>query len=264
MSGEVWTEKEQDFLKANYRDFGPRGCAKSLERGYSSVSNKAGKLDLSFWKKPSICDETFFDNWTKESAYCYGLLLSDGFMAVARDKRYRGVGYRVEFETTDEELAEVFVRCIKGKVRRKSRSRKDSFVVAMNGQYVYARLWSLGFCPFKSLNERWPKFPSDKFYWHFLRGYLDGDGCVSCCRGYLRAEFLGGKGFLERLKSFVERFGIETNKLVPRQDRKVLSLAITNKESLKILAIKMYCDSEGLRLSKKCGRFKEYFSNEIL
>jgi hypothetical protein len=49
--GKPWTEREVAFLRANYRQLGPGGCATALGRPYFAVATKAYSLGLTKKRK---------------------------------------------------------------------------------------------------------------------------------------------------------------------------------------------------------------------
>lgn len=70
----VYTEKELQFLKDNYKILGPEACAKELNRSRHGVQAKASELGLRMWRtKPWTNDEIQFliDNYAEHGAlYC--------------------------------------------------------------------------------------------------------------------------------------------------------------------------------------------------
>ena len=52
------------------------------------------------------------------------------------------------------------------------------YTLQIGSKKIYAKLTELGFTPNKSLILQYPPIP-DEYICHFLRGYFDGDGCVS-------------------------------------------------------------------------------------
>ncbi|MBI3255911.1 MAG: hypothetical protein HYZ63_02980, partial [Candidatus Andersenbacteria bacterium] len=58
-----------------------------------------------------------------------------------------------------------------------TKNRKRKYVLQIGSRRIYERLIELGFTEKKSLTLKFPSIP-DEFLCHFVRGYLDGDGCV--------------------------------------------------------------------------------------
>jgi hypothetical protein len=56
--------------------------------------------------------------------------------------------------------------------------RKDRFILRIGNKNLYDSLVTLGLYPSKPLTIHTPSIPR-KMVSHFVRGYFDGDGCVS-------------------------------------------------------------------------------------
>ena len=69
-------------------------------------------------------------------------------------------------------------------VEIKTRNRKTSFVSSeiselnISSTYLVNSLEKLGFTRYKTVECTFPPIPDD-MYLHFIRGYVDGDGCLS-------------------------------------------------------------------------------------
>lgn len=127
------------------------------------------------WPQRSV--DQFFDVWTPEMAYLLGYFSADGCMY--RNKR--GSCY-VGFVSTDAELIQT-VKHLMGVTNaiEEYQSPKPHhmrrYTLQVGSRKLYERLLQLGFTPRKSLTVRFPAVP-DEVLAHFVRGNLDGDGCV--------------------------------------------------------------------------------------
>lgn len=75
----------------------------------------------------------------------------------------------------------------------------------------------------KSVSDFYPSVP-DEWFGHFLRGYLDGDGCVTVEKGHVRVFFMGTLGFLEGLSRQISRItGVVYKEPIRRKDASVYS-----------------------------------------
>lgn len=120
-------------------------------------------------------DETFFDSWTPESAYIFGLLISDGTITInPRGSRY------VEFLSTDRELVDLFRSLLRSnhKISLKKRPASEQhckpiYRIQIGNKHMLSRLSRIGLSR-KSVLPRISK----RHYRDFVRGFFDGDGCV--------------------------------------------------------------------------------------
>lgn len=112
--------------------------------------------------------------WTPDLAYAVGLIVTDGNLS--KDGRH------FDFTSNDRDLIETFKKClgIANKVVKKKSSytnRFSSFRIQFSDVALYRWLANIGLMPNKSKIIGKLDIPDDYFF-HFLRGHLDGDGTV--------------------------------------------------------------------------------------
>lgn len=127
------------------------------------------------WPARSV--ESFFDSWTPEMAYVLGYFAADGCMY--RNKRG---SYYVGFTSTDYELIKTTKRLMGAtnaieEYQRPKPNCKRRYVLQIGSKRLFRRLLELGFTPHKSRTLKFPSIPEVALC-HFVRGNLDGDGCV--------------------------------------------------------------------------------------
>lgn len=133
-------------------------------------------------------NQKYFDIIDDEyKAYWLGLLYADGC-----NKDDRG-SWSIELQEQDKYLLDGLnksLNCEKPLLFRDLKSKKpnwsNSYTLEINSKYMCERLTELGCHPRKSLTL---KFPTENqvpvhLLQHFIRGYIDGDGCIF----YLKKE----------------------------------------------------------------------------
>ena len=160
------------------------------------------------WPQRSI--ENFFDTWTPDMAYVLGYFAADGTMY----KNKRGSHY-IGFTSTDYELLVMVKRLMNASNQIEHYDMGPSqlirYTLQVGSKKLYRRAEELRFTPNKSLTLKFPDVPSD-YLNHFVRGYLDGDGCVYIGtytpKGRNKAKFIfrttftcGSFDFLSTLRS---------------------------------------------------------------
>lgn len=110
--------------------------------------------------------------WSSKFAYAVGLITADG--SLSKDGRH------VSFVSKDIEMIINFQKCLGvickiGKKSSGSNQNKVYHVVQIGDVNFYNFLLSIGLMPNKSKVIKNVKVP-DKYFFHFLRGYFDGDG----------------------------------------------------------------------------------------
>ena len=180
-------------------------------------------------------------------AYVLGFFTADGNMI--RSKRG---AYFISFEITDRELLEQIRSALDSNHKITVRKRRDHWKAAyrlqIGSKEIFKDLILLGLSPNKSKIIRLPKVP-DNYFFHFLRGYFDGDGNI-VARYFTRSNrkrklFVfrtrftsGNELFLEDLKSKLKEL-VNLRGSIFWQDKNVWVLSYGAVDS-KILFSKMY------------------------
>lgn len=113
--------------------------------------------------------------WSPEFAYALGLLVTDGNLS--KDGRH------FNFTSKDFELVQVFRRCLRldNKIGTKtsgySNHKGTYYYVQFGNVRLYKELLRIGLMPNKSKRIGEMDIP-EPYMPDFLRGHLDGDGCV--------------------------------------------------------------------------------------
>ncbi len=112
-------------------------------------------------------NESFFDTWTGELAWLLGLIWSDGCL----------MRNMVEICSTDYDLLEQVAALIEMPNGIRTKNNGRAWRINFTSKRVATWLRSLGLVESKSLIITFPTIPTE-FYPDFVRGLLDGDGCV--------------------------------------------------------------------------------------
>lgn len=163
-------------------------------------------------------DEHIFDEIdTEEKAYWLGFLFADGGLSSHPENGKARYEIELSLKNSDKEHLHKFnkfMKCIKDNV-------KTSKVKAGGKEYARCRwritnkhLWetlnNYGCTPQKSLTLEFPEeliFSDKSLIRHFIRGYFDGDGCltryVSAHTVTPHVTILGTPEFLHKLESYI-------------------------------------------------------------
>ena len=127
-------------------------------------------------------DEHIFDKIdTEEKAYWLGFLMADGYN---QENRYC-VSLRLQYE--DIEILEKFQKFLKTespiskytRITNKNKLVRDYCNLSIHSVILSKQLASLGCIQGKTYTLEFPTYISSDLLNHFLRGYFDGDGCIS-------------------------------------------------------------------------------------
>jgi len=166
-----------------------QSCRRFTDKNLTSWLYKTGKLKKKpRYKNPAREPQVnidFFKKWSPEMAYILGYFAADGSMyANPRGSKY------ITFSSIDREMLEKVKQSLNSKHKIALRKRynanwKDSFTFQIGSKEMYGDLVKLGFMQNKARRFHLPKVPK-KYMNHFIRGYFDGDGSVTC--GYTRRK----------------------------------------------------------------------------
>ncbi|MDP8260952.1 MAG: LAGLIDADG family homing endonuclease [Candidatus Kappaea frigidicola] len=135
-------------------------------------------------------------------AYVLGLWFADGSLEDAWYIR----GKYIRFVSTDYSLTLSVKHILAAQHPIKilpptTKNGKRKYFIRIGDHEIYTDLEKLGVHPNKSLTMKFPQVPID-FLSDFVRGYLDGDGCVHIEKAKRRIKVIftsGSKNFLQAL-----------------------------------------------------------------
>ncbi|MDO9231374.1 MAG: LAGLIDADG family homing endonuclease [bacterium] len=202
--------------------------------------------------------------WNPKLAYVVGLITADG--SLSRDGRH------INFTSKDLQLIKLFKKCLKlrvsiGKKAREKETEKKYFQVQFGNVIFYRWLVDLGLFPNKSRTIEGLKIP-DKYFFDFLRGYFDGDGCIysywdprwhSSYMFYL--EFTSAShNFLVWLQKIIKKLTKVEGRIVPAHRSFQLRFA---KKNTRIVFDKMFYTEKLPCLKRKLSKAKKIFFTDI-
>jgi hypothetical protein len=206
------------------------------------------------------CNKGFFSNYTKESCYWAGFILADGNLRVNRNSLQIKIGKK------DKEHLYSFLKVIEC---------DDLSLVKEYDNYVSV---TISLDEFKNgLTNNFEITPrktytaiiSDKIpnnlIKHFIRGYLDGDGCISMNKEIITLSFVGTNKILCFLRDyFKNEIGVKLKSKhdkPPIQERgeNIGEIHYSGKNAIKILNVLYDEITENNYLNRK---FLKYFNYE--
>lgn len=172
-------------------------------------------------------NKDFFKKWSNEMAYVLGFLYADGDI---EDNRESSRTQYTTFASTDKDILEAIKKAMDSDHNLSYRVAHDVtykngktyksrgiYRLRIGSKEMYEDLLKFGLTPRKSLTIEFPENIPNQYLNHFIRGYFDGDGCVTIKRGIgkkgqpilkgIAVIFTSGsKIFLEGLSKKVHEF----------------------------------------------------------
>ena len=158
-------------------------------------------------------NENYFDIInTPNKAYILGLLYSDGnnyppqnHVSLSLQEKDRDIIYKI-----NKELDSTYPIRFRN-LNNKNSNHQNAYVLCITSKYISLKLNQLGVVQNKSLILKFPDFISDELMPHFLRGYIDGDGCIFNGRSSF-ITIASTKEFCEYIQSYImKKFGFKTS-----------------------------------------------------
>jgi len=208
-------------------------------------------------------DTSFFEKWSPNMAYILGYIFADGCLLKTR--------YRLKISSCDKNHLKKILCVIKSNypilLNRRADRKIPNYDSIVDSKKVYFDLLKLGLIPRKSKVVKFPNIPK-KYFFDFLRGYLDGDGSVYYDRPHIDRgdnEFIrlntcftsGSYNFLNAVQRIIsKRLNIPQQKL--SQNRTAFKLRYSTQDSLKLLEQVYKNNNRLLKLSRKYKKYLDY------
>lgn len=223
-------------------------------------------------------NENFFKTWSPSMAYVLGFIYADGFLIDAHNSsRTQYIGITSKDSSIVHKINQALgcnkplyerqpqvIKYPSGKIYKNSLT----YTLRIGNKVIFNDLIKLGLTPRKSLSLKLPQIPTQYFF-PFLRGYFDGDGCLTLSKPPRRNAYRvrlvfssGSKRFLKDLADSISKF-TEIRKKSIYQQRKSFSLVYCKTTALKILKF-MYSGIEQnkLYLDRKYKRYLHLLKSE--
>jgi hypothetical protein len=239
----------------------PQIC-KELNVTYSVVTNtffrhglKANRYQV---PRRSALYEDYFESITSaKCAYFLGLLAADGCVMPDWDK------VSISLRQPDSYLLEELKRELKSDAKIGTYKPKLSETLAcsiqLHSKKMVSDLINHGLTARKSLTLEFPDIPSE-YFWSFIRGFFDGNGCVSFQKRLKvadtkRVTFSASTIFNLKLKEIFEKsFGVKSCLSICDKTPEHSDLIIIRKEDIVKIRDLMYKD-DCISMKRKKDRF---------
>lgn len=203
----------KELIKLNSSGYTQKQMAKKLNVSRSTIQRTLKRISASTpnWHNSLKFDNTVFDVIdTEEKAYWLGFLYADGNVSSTINN------VELSLSINDINHLEKYRQFLKNQppVRTGKVTCGDKVFgrcrLAVTNKHFKEQLIKLGCIPAKSTKLQFPfnVFKNNGLIYHFIRGYVDGDGCISFTpSGRLTLQIIGTKEFLSGIKQVFPEFG---------------------------------------------------------
>lgn len=227
-------------------------------------------------------NKNFFEIIDNEiKAYWLGFLYADGCIErIYKNERLKGMTLELNLQSDDKGHLFRFLKDIESNVPIVDKTNNikgkeyTSCKLRINNTNICRDLIKLGCIPQKSLILKFPTLEQvpDKFILHFIRGYFDGDGCVSYNENpyidkrnnkeYINKNFIlsfvGTYDFLIKLSSKLENYNIKCGQIKNGNCGKAFELRIYRNGNILNFFNLIYKDAN-VYLKRKYNKFQYAF-----
>lgn len=203
-------------------------------------------------------NEDFFDEInTQEKAYFLGILFADGY------NNYDKNNVRLSLQEGDIQIlndlkALLYKNNDKPLGRSKKENCNDLLYLDLTNKHISNKLKELGMIQNKTFFITFPEIPRN-LYNHFIRGYMDGDGCINhyLLKGkYFKCQLrmLGTLEFLQKVQSIINENNSTTGSI--RKRGNIYELAYSSMNQVIKACNYIYKDSN-IQLQRKYIKYEE-------
>jgi len=266
-----WTEDELDILIENYGKLTNRQIGELIGKSSSAVQLKSRKIGLQTQLKYQYNKDYFYVIDTEEKAYWLGFIFADGY--VIYDKQRRNYEFGIELHEDDFKHLEKLNNSLDSNIEVSYRTRKDGFKDKYGGKMhntSFIRYYSIklvedlmqyGVVQNKTYTDMTLPDIEEELMWHFLRGFLDGDGHMYSNTvkdyQYLKIGFTNlSRTLLESIQLFLSKNNIVSHITKNQKDKNTLQLSITATESIIKFYNKTYSNPK-IYLDRKFVKYQE-------
>jgi len=217
-------------------------------------------------------DDHYFENIdNQEKSYWLGFLYADGYV---RLKNNRSGHLKIRLKNTEIEHLKLFNKClnsnypIKNDILSKVIVNGKEYVSLCCELHIYNTkivkdLFKWGCVNRKSMIITFPKFLNDELLRHFIRGYFDGDGCISFgSKKYPRIAFVSGSlNFIKDLDIYLRKIILNTTKEINFEEKNYYTLNYTTL-SFFIKFYNFIYDKSNIYLNRKKEKFDNFIKNK--
>lgn len=262
----IFSKNDVEFIKNNYGSMTSSEIGAILGFDAKQIKGKVSQLNLPS-KKRKIND-TYFDNIdTPLKAYFLGFIYADGYV-IYNEERFN-YEFGMELQSGDKYILDK-LNCEIGGVNIISHSNPEDILI--NGKQivhsghsdilrVYSKklVYSLiqkGIETNKTLKNTYPII-NDKFFFDFLRGYIDGDGCYYNDNNQTYMHITCASiSILNHIQNKLNNFGIKTQ-IYTENDRKY-RLMCTSFNDMNKLVNCLYYEDGLFCLQRKYEKIKHF------
>jgi len=261
-----FNDKTIDFIKNNYLKMTYTEMESVLHIPKKVLRTKACQLGL---RKNRKFNNNYFDNIdTPLKAYFLGFIFADGW--VISNTQQRNYEFGMQLQSSDKYILDKLNQELGG---IHLITHKNPHITSIKGVEAHCghsdvlRIFSAplvrslvkqGVVPNKTKQKLFPKMENCYFF-DWLRGYIDGDGCYSCGMIHITSSF---DDVLYYIQNILNKWNIKSS--IYQELEHKYRLCIYDKESIIKLVNLLYYDDKVFCLSRKKEKIQQYLNGSSI
>lgn len=259
----MFSEESVAFMKDNYKTMEYSEIAKHLNLTELQVRGKLNNMGLTKLRK---FDKRYFrDVDSSIKAYFLGFIYADGW--VVYNQKRRNYEFGMQLQACDKYILDslndvlggvhkiIHIKPCKKVINGVNTISNDSYRIRIYSKDIVEDLISHGITPDKTHNYKLPEF-SMKYFFDFLRGYIDGDGCYYDSGKNISMNITcASYDVLEWIRHILLSYNISTH--IYKEKELKYRICCYDKESIKTLINLLYRNGDDcICLSRKYNKIK--------
>lgn len=271
----ILNQKQEKYIIEQYKNgFGSTTIAQNLGLKSTTVAGfirrTIGLRSSSDAARKYYCNENFFEKIdTEEKAYWLGFLYADGYLCTNKTQLMIGISLSIKdinhlnkFNKSIESTYPIHIYHSYGGYSNNTEYCR----ILITSRKMFTDLKKHGVVEHKTLILKPPNLLNE-LHRHFIRGYLDGDGCITSrlqkhkISPQYSIKIVGTDKILQFIKDFIEKNNCATiNKFYKRHNTDIISSIDFggNKQVKKFLDL-LYKDAS-IYLDRKYDRYMELYN----
>ena len=263
----IFSMEDDNFIKLNYHNMTSIEIGNVLGYSKHQIDGRVQKLGLR--KNRAINDSYFSIIDSSLKAYYLGFIFADGWVVYNEEKRNYELGMQLQsqdryvleklnFELGNQNI--IYHKSSKKMILNNHLiTMGDSDILRIYSKQLTSDLINLGIVPNKSQKNIYPKIDG-VYFWDFLRGYIDGDGCYYKNNSQVYMHITSASvEVLQYIQSKLALHNIDT-RLYCENSKKYRLMCVNTKEMCKLVN-RLYYKDDLFYLTRKYEKIKHFLGS---
>lgn len=253
---EIWEYFNSIYTKVQIKNYCNRNNLEYRKLTSDERSVSCSNKKLTKQRQQTLVNHDYFKIWSNNMAYIFGLWCADGYIS-SKNNTYQ---FSIKLHKNDKYLLQQILNEMQSK-HKIYENEDNSCLFVIGSKTIVNDIIKLGGKERKSLDLKFPKIP-DEYSHDFIRGYFDGNGCISYNKAnnkYVVSISGGSIYFLEGLLNTVRILDNSTKggicKNNKNENSNTYKIWFGKKDTMKLGKI-MYSEKCNLKLIRKYDKFQ--------